>query len=69
MTQYTSASAISTAQSCKRKWFIEKVLKRETPPIKAGALGTVLHAVMDRHFKGKELYPEGWMTYREDFGK
>jgi len=67
--KYTSASAISTASQCQRKWFIEKVCKLATPPFSAGAFGTVFHAVLERYFLNQELYPKGWFMYREDFGK
>ena len=56
----TSASQISTANLCLRKWWFRYILKLKEPKKKALVLGSALHSVVENYLKGKELYPEGW---------
>lgn len=58
---WISASQLSTAQLCIRKWWFERIAKM--PSLKGGylAFGTCLHAVAERYLAGEsELFPEGW---------
>lgn len=68
----TSASAMKTFKMCRRKWWLEKIRKLDTPIKQYGVLGTALHSVCERFLtaddkgydretgKPVELYPEGW---------
>ena len=64
-----SPSSLKKAIGCPRQWFIEKVAKIKGPPIKAGPFGTVLHNVAERFMLDQPLYPEGWETFMDNFGK
>jgi len=59
---YISGSAMDDYRTCPRKWLLGRVFKVPQPPRKASEIGDAGHAVIDRYFKGRPLYPEGWET-------
>jgi len=77
---WTSASAITDASDCFRRWWFNKVIKMPQDQRKATILGDVFHAVLERYFRADdrglddrgnliELYPAGWKTMKSRFGK
>lgn len=77
---YTSVSAITDADDCMRRWWLNKVVKLPQQQRKATIFGDVLHAVCERYLLGDDrgldakghpvnLYPEGWMSTYNRFDK
>lgn len=77
---WTSASAITDADDCMRRWWFNKVIKLPQEQRKATIFGDVFHAVLERYFKANdrgidnkghiiELYPEGWATMKSRWDK
>lgn len=77
---YTSVSAITDADGCMRRWWLNKVVKLPQKQRKATIFGDVLHAVCERYLLGDDrgldakghpvnLYPEGWMSTYNRFDK
>ena len=54
----TSASQISTAEDCLRKWGFQKIAKIETPPNRYAQFGSETHAHMEAWFKSLTVPPD-----------
>ena len=57
-----SASQIDSANSCLRKWWLNKVAKCPQPFDRKKLLGEVGHEVCERYLQDKFLYPKDWTS-------
>jgi len=55
----TSVSQIETFNSCNRKWWHERVMKRGAAE-RTNVFGVVLHACLERAERGEDPYPKHW---------
>ena len=57
MIKHVSNSQLKTHRACPRKWYLEKIEGRATPPGKAARLGVAIHSAIENYFKKGQPIP------------